>query len=149
MQIGERVDQRKADMAVQFGPAGELRRDVVADHEAVPALLDDKHGADDALVLAQQEASRCERKAPVQHRQHAMLAPHVMRAGWDRPERRPPQHELAITEADQVGEIRLAAAELPHRKRTLRAVKMLAQIRLEPRRVQPLIRPLVDQLSRF
>ena len=66
MQIGERVDQRLADAPVELGPAGEFGRDVVADHKTVAPLLDDEHGADDAFVLAQQQALRRQRKAPVQ-----------------------------------------------------------------------------------
>ena len=53
MEIGECVDQRKADAAVEFRVAGEFRGDVVADHNAVPAFLDEKHRADDALVFAE------------------------------------------------------------------------------------------------
>ena len=52
VQIGERIDQRKADAAVELGPAGELRGDVVADHKPAAPLLDDEDRADDALVLA-------------------------------------------------------------------------------------------------
>ena len=92
MQIGERVDERKADATVEFGTPGEFGRDVVADHKPAAPLLDDEHRADDAFVLAQQQALRRQRKAPVQHRQHAMLAAHVVRAGRDRPQGRPAQH---------------------------------------------------------
>ena len=52
VQIGERIDQRQADMPVEFGPGGEFGRDIVADHKAVAPLLDDEDGADDAFVLA-------------------------------------------------------------------------------------------------
>jgi hypothetical protein len=52
VQIGEGIDQRHADTAVEFGPAGEFRWDVVADHKAVAPLVHDKDRADDAFVLA-------------------------------------------------------------------------------------------------
>src|SRR6266576_3534271 len=58
MQIGERIDQRKADTAVEFRAASEFGRDVVADRKAVPAFLDEEQRADDALVFAEQEAPR-------------------------------------------------------------------------------------------
>ena len=67
MQIGERIDQRKADTAVEFRAASEFGRDVVADHKAVPAFLDEEHRADDTLVFAEQEAPRRQRKATVEH----------------------------------------------------------------------------------
>ncbi len=81
VQVGQRIDQRLADAPVELRSAGEFRRDVVADDEAAAPLLDDEHRADDAFVLAQQEALRRQRKAPMQHRQHAVLAPHVVRPG--------------------------------------------------------------------
>ena len=94
MQIGQRIDQRLADAPVEVGPAGEFGRNVVADHKTVPPLLDDEHGADNALVLAQKQALRRQLKAAMQHRQHAVLAAHVVRPGRDRPQGRPAQDEF-------------------------------------------------------
>src|SRR5580692_5585456 len=149
MQIRERIDQGKANAAIQLGPAGEFSGDVVADHKAVPALLDDEDGADDALVLAQQQAAWGERIAPMQPREDAMLAAHVVRARCYRPQWRPTQHEFALAKAQQISEVCLAAAELPHRERSLGPRQICTQIGFEPGRVEPLVRPLVDQLGRL
>src|SRR5712692_1875527 len=76
-----------------------------------------------------------------------------MRAGRDRTQGRPSQHEFAGSslgaEAQQVGQIGLATAELAHRERPLGALQALAQVRFEPAGVEALVRPLVDQLGRF
>ena len=56
VEVGERVDEGKADAAVELRPCGEFGRDVVADHKAAPPFLDDEHRADDAFVLAQEKA---------------------------------------------------------------------------------------------
>ena len=42
-----------------------------------------------------------------------------MRTRRDRPQGRPPQHEFPVAEADQIGEIGLAAAELPDAQRPI------------------------------
>ena len=52
VQIGERINERLADAPVEFRPVGEFGRDVVADHKTASPLLNDKHRADDAFVLA-------------------------------------------------------------------------------------------------
>jgi hypothetical protein len=52
MQIGQRIDQRVADMPVERRPVSELRWDVVADHKTAPPLLDDEYRADDRFILA-------------------------------------------------------------------------------------------------
>jgi hypothetical protein len=52
MKVGERVDQRKADAAVELRSLREFGRNVVADDKPAPAFLDDENRADDALVLA-------------------------------------------------------------------------------------------------
>ena len=130
----------------------------------MPPLLDDEHGSDDALVLAQEQAPRREPVALVQHRQHAVLAAHIVRPRWDRPQGRPAQHEFPyphpplarlrgrvreVAEAQQISQIGLAAAELPHEKRPLRARQMRPQIRFEPARIEPFVEPLIDQLGGF
>ena len=87
--------------------------------------------------------------AAVQHRQHAVLAAHVVRSRRDRPQRRAAQDEFVPTEPQQIRQVRLAAAELPHAERPLRARQMRAQIRFEPARIEPFVGPLVDQLGGF
>src|SRR5437870_4836945 len=72
-----------------------------------------------------------------------------MRPRRDRAERRTAQYEFAISEADQVGEVGLAAAELTDAQRPAGTLQTLPQIQFKPRRIEPLIRPLVDQLGRF
>ena len=54
-----------------------------------------------------------------------------------------------VAEPQQVGEVGLAAEELAHRQRPLGAREMLAQIRFKPAGIEPLVRPLVDQLGGF
>jgi len=149
VKLGQRVDQGKPDTPVELRPAGEFGRDVVADHKAVAPLLDDEHGTDDALILAQQQAARRRREAPVQYRQHAVLAAHVVGAGRDRPQGRPAQHEFPRPKAKQIREVGLAAAELSHGQRSVGAFQMRAQVRFEPARIEMLVRPLVDQFGRF
>jgi hypothetical protein len=73
-----------------------------------------------------------------------MLTPHVVRAGRDRPQGRPAQHKFRLAEAQQVGEVGFAAVELGNGQLTLCARQMRTQIGFEPRRVEPLIRPLSD-----
>ena len=74
------------------------------------------------------------------------------------PERRPAQHELSRRLAlagegrrgeRRVGQIGLAAAELRAPTAALGARQMRAQIGFEPGRIEPLVRPLVDQLGGF
>ena len=54
-----------------------------------------------------------------------------------------------LAEPQQIRQVRLAAAELPHAERPLRARQMRAQIRFEPARIEPFVGPLVDQLGGF
>ena len=78
-----------------------------------------------------------------------MLAAHVVRAWRDRPERRPAQHEFRLAEAQEVGEVGLAAVELRDRQLALGARQMRTQVGFEPGGVETLVRPLGDQLGRF
>ena len=65
VQIGERFNQRFADTPIELRLAGELVRNVIADDKSVPAFLDDEDGADDTLVLAQQQTPGRQRELPV------------------------------------------------------------------------------------
>src|SRR6266571_394331 len=73
MEVGQRVDQGLPDAPVERGPAREFGRDVVADHKPAAPLLDDEDRANDAFVLAYEEAARCRPIALVQHREDAVL----------------------------------------------------------------------------
>ena len=149
MEIGEGVDQRLADAPVEFRPAGEFGGDVVTDDETAAPFLDDEDRADDADVLAQQEAARRQLIAPVQYRQDAVLAAHVVRAGRDRAQGRPADDEFPGAEAEEIGQIGLAAGKLAHKKRPFRTLQMGTEIRFKPARIEALVRALVDQLRRL
>ncbi len=123
--------------------------DVVADHKAAAPFLDDEDRADDAFVLAQQEAARRRRIAPMQYRKNAVLAAHVVGARRDRAQGRPAQNKFLVAEAQQVGQIGLAAGELAHRQPPFGALQPRAQIRFEAGGFEALVGPLVDQLGRF
>ena len=82
-------------------------------------------------IVAVEERARRGREGLPELRERAVLALHVVRAGGDGAERRPAQHVLARAraraEAQQIGEIRVAAAELAHRERLLAALEPAAQ----------------------
>src|SRR6266702_2112520 len=149
MEVGQRVDQGLPDAPVERGPAREFGRDVVADHKPAAPLLDDEDRANDAFVLAQQQAARRWLIAPVEHRKDAMLPAHVVRPWRDRAQGWPSQHEFPGAEAQKISQIGLAARKLAHRKRPFGARQIRAKIRLKPGRAEALVGTLVDQLGRF
>ncbi len=112
MQVRQRVHEREPRAAPALGVSIELGRHPGAHHQTVPALHDEERGADQRRVLAQRERARRERKRPPQDREHPVLARHVVRTARQGAVRRPAQHELARAEAQQVGEVRVAAREL-------------------------------------
>src|SRR5262249_26798615 len=59
------------------------------------------------------------------------------------------QHEIALTEAEEIGQVGLAAAELFDRQRLIGPLEPLTQIRFEPARIETLVRALLDQFRRF
>ena len=116
------------------------------------ALHHEKVRPDHGGVVAIQKRARRGREGLPQLRERAVLALHVVRAGGDGAERRPAQHVLACARAravvQQIGEIRVAAAELSHRERLLAALELAAQPRLQTALVEALVRAHVDQLGR-
>src|SRR5205085_9959031 len=55
----------------------------------------------------------------------------------------------AVAKLDQISEVGFPAAELPDAQRPNDPFQTLPQIRFEPRRIEALVRPLVNQLGRF
>src|SRR5439155_20163075 len=78
-----------------------------------------------------------------------MLAAHVVRTGRDRAEGWPAQHEFERAEAQEVGQIGLAAGELAHGKRAFCALQTGAQVGFEPAGIETLVGALVDQFGRL
>ncbi len=60
-------------------------------------------------------------------REDAAFARHVVRLRWHRPKGRTAHHELLMTEAQQVSQIRVAAGKLldGHRRRSIEPVAQL------------------------
>ena len=130
-----------------------------ADHDAAAALHHVKHGADDAGIVAEEMRRGSEREYGIERVEPAMLARHVVRRGWNRAEGRPPQHQFAGAEANQIGQVRVSAGELLdfHRAREIETGKRrrsepLAKVGLEARPVERLsnrARPYRDDTLTF
>ena len=68
-----------------------------------------------------------------------MLPRHVVSGRRDRSERRAPEHVLAVPEAEEVGQVRVAAGELAEREREVGAGEPLAEVGGEGCAVQVLV----------
>ena len=106
--------QRPADARRHRALSFNRRRLLVADDDAVPALHDVEHRADDRGSSHESRDARREREDRMHRREPAELARHVVRGRRHRPERRTPNDDLDIAEAKQVGEVRVAAGKLRH-----------------------------------
>ena len=138
MERSEYVDEHLAD-----APAGlrvvVARRHLTAHDDSMTARHDLEFGADDRDVVAEQIAPRRQLESGVEHRQNAIFAAHVVRARRYRAQRRTAQHVFGISEADQIGEIGVAATELTERKRSCGIGKMRAKVRLETRDIEAFV----------
>ena len=147
VQVGEDVDDRLADAPPQIGPVVEGGGQVAADDDAAAALQHVEVDAQDVRVGAEREAARREGEGVAEAGQHPVLARHVVGGGGDRPQGRPPQHVLGRPELQQVRQVRVPAPELPDRQRPRRLGKVRAQPRFQPRKLEPLVGPDVDDLG--
>ncbi len=148
VQGGERVHQHLADAPREGGIVLDHRRRLGANDDAAAPLHDMELGADERGVAAIEIAARCKGEDIGQRREHAVLPLHVMGRGRDGPKRGAAQHVFVIAEGDEIGEIGMAAAELAQAEGALRPRQMRAQIGLDPRRLDLLARPRIDQLGR-
>ena len=98
----------------KVGVALEVRREVGAgEGDAVAAFGDEEGGADDAGVLAEEVGAGGEGVGLVQAGEDAVLAGHVVGAGGDGAEGRAAEDVFVLAEAEQVGEVGVAAGEAP------------------------------------
>ena len=112
MEVCQGADQRHAGPSAQVRTIRQHRRLLGADDDAASPLHHVEDGPDHGEVVAEQIRPRRQREDTMKRREPAMLARHVVR-GWRKgPEGRPAQHELGLTEADKIGQVRVATGEL-------------------------------------
>jgi hypothetical protein len=111
VQIRQRRHERGADPTAG-GWIGDGGGFLGADDDAAPAFHRVEHRPDDAGVFAEQVRSWRQRKHPMHGREPAELARHVVRRRRHRAERRTADDDLGVAEANEVGEVRVAAGEL-------------------------------------
>ncbi len=123
VEVGQGVDHHLGELSVGFrvGPATEPVGDDTPHHHPVETLHQQELGADHALVVAEgQSARRLVERLP-ESGEDSILPTHVMGAGGDRAQGRPPEDEVgAVGKGQEVREVGLAPTELGHRRRTLR-----------------------------
>src|SRR5262245_43656349 len=105
MQIGERVNQARADLVTNLRIIADLRGNGLSDNDSAPPLHQIKRRPDHALVFAQQVWFRRELKMRVDRGEQAVFSRHVVRGRGDWTERRPAHHELTVSEANAVGQV--------------------------------------------
>ena len=131
VQVGERVDDGEPDAAGRVVVVGHLRRDVVPHHDAAAVLDDEEVGADHAVVVAEQVAARRAVEVTRQRVDGPELPAHVVGAGSEPAERRPPHDELGVADAHEVGEVGRAVRELQHAERPVEAGDVGPQVGVE------------------
>jgi len=112
VQPRQRVDRRLAEGAPRRYIALQLCRFLAADDDAFAPLHRVEHRANDGRVLAQRIRTRCQRENAMHGRQPAVLARHVVSRRRNRTDWRPADHDLDVTERDQVREVRMTARKL-------------------------------------
>ena len=112
MQIGQRVDNRKADSTPHVWQILDGHGLLVPNDEAMPPFHHVEHRTNDGRILAEGVDAGRQLKHGMDGRQPAILASHVVRGRGDRPERRPPDDELRGAEAHVIGEVRVSSGEL-------------------------------------
>ena len=92
------------------------------------------------LVVAEQERPRRLVELLPELREGAVLAAHVVGAGRDLPERRPPHDERLCTDLDEVRQVRRPVGKLEHPELALEVGKVGQQVVLERRPIELLAR---------
>jgi hypothetical protein len=153
VEVCERVDHDLGELAVRLrvaAPAEHLGH-VAAYHDTVAPLHHQEVSADHLGIVAEQVGAWGLWESAPQPRERAVLAPHVVRALGDRPQRRPAQHVLALgrafAEREQVGEVRVAAAELAHLQRGVGTLETVAQILRDARLIEALVASDIDRVG--
>src|SRR5579885_3372221 len=115
MEGGERVDDHLGELAVLRGIAAapELGRHLPAHHDPVATLHHEERRADHPHILAEQVGARRLRKGLPELRERAVFPRHVVGAGGEIAVRRTAEHVARGRIAQQVGEVGVAAGELP------------------------------------
>ena len=144
MQVGQGVDQHRSDAPVQVRIIGEAVRHFAANDEAVAAFRDMEIGADDVRIVAIEETARRQREGLVQRGLDLVFAFHVVGRRRHRTHGRSPQDVFMITEGDKIGQIGMAAAELGDGQGAVGIGQAVAQVGLQPRRVEQLIGADID-----
>ena len=118
MQSGKALDQLSAQQIADLRPAGQVRRQSVADHHSRTVFDDLKRRAEHACLVAEQHRPRRQRILPPQGREDAVFARHIVAAIRQRPGRRPAQYRRLAVNLDQIVEISVAAGKLPRQARS-------------------------------
>ncbi len=106
--------------------------EIPAQDDAAHALHHVKRASEDGGVLGVGQGPGAVGKLRSQGFQDPVFAPHVMgRAGLGA-ERRPPEHQLPVGGRDEIGEVGVAARELPDGERPAQAGDGVCQERCEP-----------------
>ena len=111
----------------------------MAHHDSPRPLHHEEDRADHRFVLAEHDRTRGVGKEGSQGRQRAEFTTHVMGFGRDRPQGRPAEYELAVSEANVVGQIRMSTVELADHHRTIETVDRPTQETLESGLVESLV----------
>ncbi len=109
---------------------------LVPNDDAVPALHEIEDRSDDRPIVAERVGTWRQWVHRMDRRQPPEFARHVMRRRRDRTERWTPQHELALAEADQIGQVGVPTRKLLDRERLCDVEprdRGLREVRAEPR----------------
>lgn len=90
-------------------------RHFTSDNHAVSPLHDEKGGADEGRVLAENECAGRGREGAIETREDGEFTAHVVRPGCHWTEWRPAQDQVDLGVSEEVGEIGVPARELTNR----------------------------------
>ena len=136
MELGKRIDHDlgKFPVRLRVATSAEDLGHGAPDDDAIEAVHDQEVGTENRRIVAEEVRLRGVGELLPQDRKCAVLALHIVCALRDGAERRSPQHVFVrrpargIAEFQQVGEIRVPAAELADAHRELTARNAVAQV---------------------
>jgi hypothetical protein len=112
MELGHGVDESEADPAADIGMMPHTGWDRRAHHVAPAALHHEEVGTEHGGIVAERIRARCPVELTPEPGEDLVLAPHVVRARRELAHRRPAEHELMRTHAQQVRQVCGAVGEL-------------------------------------
>jgi len=112
VEVGAGFHQRVGEALRSFIEFGKTIRQTRTNHDAFAPLHYHEITPNNFMVGTQVKSIRCGREAGMQGGEYFILPLHVVRPWCDFTERRPSQHQLPHSEAEQIGQVGVPAVEL-------------------------------------